>query len=699
MSNNDNIDYKENFMDNVSYSTYLEKERDTDIDESPLKHTLAKKPATWVNDGDVLYCQNTRCNAEFTYIRRKHHCRKCGKIFCYNCSNYQANIPNYMLSDDSKKGTMVDYLYSYISDSNLRKVCKKCFNEIEQLNSVKRITKVFTILNLDIKQLKKIGRICKVWMFAANYCLSLVKNVQYKLPYENYLVEEILALNTNAKFFAGHSRYLTYLFKILHDDDDIEWFKELLCAKKCVDCFSLMCSSNCNEKMSSADMIDVFGDYIKTGGTQKKLRLILDTIDCSDEEFKCYIPFLTYNIEDNNTIIDDYLIEKCSKNFFLLNSLYREINILSIMKNSNKYSRIKDRLIKYISKNKCENNLVKLLEGDSFINTIKDVSRSVAIDKDNNINYNLGNSVTLPINTDIVVDDIVVDEIVIKSSATKPVIIPCITDNNRKYSIMFKNENTRKDQIIMDIIRLIVHIVKKEEDLDLDVVTYNVLSTGFDNGIIEIVGECDTIYSIHEKLKLSILNYILEKNNHLSVGEVRDKFIRSTAAFSVITYILGVGDRHLDNIMVARDGRLFHIDFGYILGQETVINNPGIRITPDIIEAIGGENSENYIIFKELCTNIYNCIRRNINIFYHMLTLLPSISDINLTEEQIKNQIITRFRPGENRIAAELHLVNQLEHNSFTDKIKDWCHYHSKEKTVTSSVSKMSSFFSAILPY
>ncbi|ETO34695.1 hypothetical protein RFI_02394 [Reticulomyxa filosa] len=45
----------------------------------------------WAQDKDVLNC--SKCNVLFGLIERKHHCRKCGKIFCKNCSSNKTALP------------------------------------------------------------------------------------------------------------------------------------------------------------------------------------------------------------------------------------------------------------------------------------------------------------------------------------------------------------------------------------------------------------------------------------------------------------------------------------------------------------------------------------------------------------------------------------------------------------------------------
>ncbi|XP_012720024.2 lateral signaling target protein 2 homolog isoform X1 [Fundulus heteroclitus] len=50
-------------------------------------------PPDWVPDDACNSC--ITCKAPFTVIRRKHHCRSCGKIFCSRCSSHSAPLPRY----------------------------------------------------------------------------------------------------------------------------------------------------------------------------------------------------------------------------------------------------------------------------------------------------------------------------------------------------------------------------------------------------------------------------------------------------------------------------------------------------------------------------------------------------------------------------------------------------------------------------
>ena len=53
--------------------------------------------------------------------------------------------------------------------------------------------------------------------------------------------------------------------------------------------------------------------------------------------------------------------------------------------------------------------------------------------------------------------------------------------------------------------------------------------------------------------------------------DVMENYVRSCAGYSVICYLLGVGDRHLHNLLLTRDGKVFHVDFGFILGKKYTI--------------------------------------------------------------------------------------------------------------------------------
>ncbi|XP_055695796.1 RUN and FYVE domain-containing protein 2-like isoform X1 [Lutzomyia longipalpis] len=68
------------------------KEKQTSHDGSLAGAADMTGSGVWAPDKLSSKCRS--CNREFGITRRKHHCRNCGEIFCHNCSEQMAPLPN-----------------------------------------------------------------------------------------------------------------------------------------------------------------------------------------------------------------------------------------------------------------------------------------------------------------------------------------------------------------------------------------------------------------------------------------------------------------------------------------------------------------------------------------------------------------------------------------------------------------------------
>jgi hypothetical protein len=99
--------------------------------------------------------------------------------------------------------------------------------------------------------------------------------------------------------------------------------------------------------------------------------------------------------------------------------------------------------------------------------------------------------------------------------------------------------------------------------------------------------------------------------------QVMETYVKSCAGYCVITYILGVGDRHLDNLLLHSTGHFFHCDYSFILGHDPKKYLP-LRITEDMVNGMGGRDSDNYAMFLSLTCAAFLTFRRPENVRHLM---------------------------------------------------------------------------------
>mmetsp|Transcript_8196 Transcript_8196/g.16119 ORF Transcript_8196/g.16119 Transcript_8196/m.16119 type:complete len:807 (-) Transcript_8196:9198-11618(-) len=249
------------------------------------------------------------------------------------------------------------------------------------------------------------------------------------------------------------------------------------------------------------------------------------------------------------------------------------------------------------------------------------------------------------------------------------------TIDNEKVSLMFKNgDDLRQDQLIIQMFRLMDNLLKRV-NLDFKLKPYNVLATSLSDGFVEFVPNSMTISDCIEQRSSLTENYTPEQ---------LDTFILSCAGYCVITYLLGIGDRHLENLLLDNNGHLFHIDFGFILGKDPKPLPPPMKLCSPMVQAMGGEKSAGYERFKVKCVEAFLVLRKHcrliVNLFHLMIhSGLPIFSSGDPTK--ILDKLHDRFKMTLNEEEAGKYMLELITDSvsalmpQIVERFHGWANY------------------------
>ena len=178
-------------------------------------------------------------------------------------------------------------------------------------------------------------------------------------------------------------------------------------------------------------------------------------------------------------------------------------------------------------------------------------------------------------------------------------------------------------------------VLLKEVNLDFKFTTYKCIAVTKEVGFMEFVQDSETIQKVRQDSRDNLYAYMNDMaQDEEAKNKIFQNYLLSCAGYAVAGNLLALGDRHLENLMIhKKDGRMFHLDFGYILGKEP----PGkggfvspIRINKAMVQGLGGMDSPTYKEFVQKTIDAFLYLRNYRNTILNLFVLMIDSSLDNL---------------------------------------------------------------------
>ncbi|GAA6048349.1 hypothetical protein JCM3770_000962 [Rhodotorula araucariae] len=247
----------------------------------------------------------------------------------------------------------------------------------------------------------------------------------------------------------------------------------------------------------------------------------------------------------------------------------------------------------------------------------------------------------------------------------------------------------RQEQLAVQLISEFGRIWK-EEDCPGWVYYFRILVTSENSGLIETINDAVSVHSLKKNAYASraedgtqVFDSFTLYDHFLNTfgppeskryRKAQDAFIESLAAYSVISYLLQLKDRHNGNILLDLQGHLIHIDFGFMLS-----NSPGslgfemapFKLPQDYIDILGGFDSPKFAEFRALFKRCFRDARKHAERIITLVELmqkdssLPCFANGELTSQQLRERFMLSLPQNQLDDYADKLILNSAQ-SSFT---------------------------------